>query len=110
MEDYNTATLPHVKYYDIEKWDREQRLKRQRADLRALQDDEEMTIDFSRDEENIRKQHRAGMTIQQPTMTMSTEQVLELKRIQEERVAADKLRKMGYKPSSNLGIRYESQI
>jgi hypothetical protein len=36
MEDYNTATLPHEKYYDIEKYDmrqyRKQQLKQSRGD------------------------------------------------------------------------------
>jgi hypothetical protein len=38
---------------------------------------------------------------------MTKEQVENLRRVQNERVAAEKLRKMGYQPKESMGIRYE---
>ena len=34
MEDYNTATMPHRKYYEYEKWEVEDYEKRQRRDAK----------------------------------------------------------------------------
>ncbi|RKP10008.1 hypothetical protein THASP1DRAFT_13446 [Thamnocephalis sphaerospora] len=38
---------------------------------------------------------------------MTKEQLEDLRRVQNERVAAEKLRKMGYQPKENMGVRYE---
>jgi hypothetical protein len=37
----------------------------------------------------------------------SKEQLMDLKRVQEERVASEKLRILGVKPKEGLGVRYE---
>jgi hypothetical protein len=34
MEDYNTATMPHKKYYDLEKWEMAEYAKKQRAAMK----------------------------------------------------------------------------
>lgn len=115
MEDYNTSSLPSGKYYDIDKWDAEQRaLKSWREDDGRGVDgggDGEETFDIRRDEEMVRLQSksRSALTSKSsiPQMTYSTDQMAELKRVSDERLAAEKLRKMGYKPKDSMGVRYE---
>ena len=60
MEDYNTATLPHDKYYDIEAWMRKQRegkLAGVRDDEKesGLTDEERVRLDRRRREEEGKK-------------------------------------------------------
>ena len=63
MEDFNTATLPHAKYYDIEHWARQQREQRQQAgggqrdDEKdaALTDEERVRLDRRRREDDSKK-------------------------------------------------------
>ncbi len=38
MEDYNTATMPHPKYYHYEKWEIEEYQRQQRAKQQSLHD------------------------------------------------------------------------
>lgn len=47
----------------------------------------------------------AGRTSNVPALRV--EDVIELRRVQQERVAAEKLRKMGYQPKEGMGVRYE---
>ncbi|KAG9294382.1 hypothetical protein G9A89_001887 [Geosiphon pyriformis] len=103
--DYNTATLPHKKYYNLEKWDEEQRAKRQSA---RYVEEEGGIVDFKKDEEELRKQHRQQVRIPIATAPLLTkDQVLELKRVTTERIQAERLRKMGYTPKESMGVRYE---
>ena len=54
MEDYNTSTLPHIKYYDMEAWEREDYNKQQarnakkRARTRTEFNDEDAEIEARR--------------------------------------------------------------
>jgi hypothetical protein len=47
-----------------------------------------------------------GRIQDQAAIAISKDQLLEVKRISEERVAADKLRKMGFRPKDGMGVRY----
>lgn len=33
MEDYNTATMPHVKYYNLEKWEMDEYMRKQQDEI-----------------------------------------------------------------------------
>ncbi|KAJ3093131.1 hypothetical protein HK102_007970 [Quaeritorhiza haematococci] len=130
-EDYNTATLPHEKYYDIENWERNARLEDNAMKMRTAFSDESTAVDLMngmfpshwlstkvnlltglssyKDEERVRqmsKMARAGNRL--PDVRLTRDQVLEVKRVTEERIAADKLRKMGYQPKDSLGVRYDT--
>ncbi|KAI8812263.1 hypothetical protein BJ742DRAFT_673880 [Cladochytrium replicatum] len=103
VEDYNTATLPHEKYYDIDKWDRQVQLLRESG----RDDPSESFIDIMHEHmKNRSKQMRASQST--PQLQMTKEQLLELKRVQEERVAAEKLRKLGVKVKDSMGVLYET--
>ncbi|KAJ3049259.1 hypothetical protein HK097_009719 [Rhizophlyctis rosea] len=105
MEDFNTATLPHVKYYDLDKWESEQRtMERAQAG-----DDDSATFDLLNDEERLRKHSKALRSSAGSKMELgySKEELAELKKVSEERIAADRLRKMGYQPKDSMGVRYD---
>ncbi|CAO3698042.1 unnamed protein product [Rhizopus stolonifer] len=104
MEDYNTATLPHKKFYNIEKWE-----KRQEA-IRMGEHYTDDRFDFAKDEERLRMQHKQAAKMaasRQPVLQLSEEQIKELTRVNRERVEADRMRKMGLKPKEGMGVRYE---
>lgn len=42
-----------------------------------------------------------------PQVQMTREQLLEVKRVNEERIQADRLRKMGVKVKDSMGVRYD---
>ncbi|ORE15901.1 hypothetical protein BCV71DRAFT_26108 [Rhizopus microsporus] len=105
MEDYNTATLPHKKFYSIEKWE-----KRQQA-IRMGEQYVEETFDFAKDEERLRQHHKqaakAAAASRQPALQLSEDQIKELSRVNRERIEADRMRKMGLTPKEGMGVRYE---
>lgn len=78
------------------------------------------------DEERLRQHSKALRANKLPEINFSRDQLAELKKVihissvlwsvqsltifskvSEERVAADRLRKMGYQPKESLGVRYE---
>lgn len=107
MEDYNTATMPHEKFYDLHKWERRQQALRMGEKPSLLSEE---SFNFKNDEENLRMQHRQAaraVASRKPTLQLSEEQIKELARVNRERVEADRMRKMGLKPKESMGVRYE---
>ncbi|ORY44434.1 hypothetical protein BCR33DRAFT_850537 [Rhizoclosmatium globosum] len=102
VEDYNMGILPHEKYYNMDKWDRQQILSQYQQNSSAQQE-----FDFARDEQLMKQQQRASKLQNLPSVTMSTDELRELKRVQEERIMADKMRKQGFQPKQSMGVRYE---
>ncbi|KAJ3299101.1 hypothetical protein HDU79_000060 [Rhizoclosmatium sp. JEL0117] len=102
VEDYNMGILPHEKYYNMDKWDRQQILTQYQQNSSAQQE-----FDFARDEQLMKQQQRASKLQNLPSVTMSTDELRELKRVQEERIMADKMRKQGFQPKQSMGVRYE---
>ncbi|CAO0800175.1 unnamed protein product [Mucor circinelloides] len=108
MEDYNTATMPHEKFYNLQQWERRQEAIRMGEKPTPTGD----FFDFKNDEEKLRMQHRQAARAaasRQPTLTLSEEQIKELTRVNRERIEADRMRKMGLKPKESMGVRYEEE-
>ncbi|KAL7325932.1 hypothetical protein PS15p_208348 [Mucor circinelloides] len=108
MEDYNTATMPHEKFYNLQQWERRQEAIRMGEKPTPTGD----FFDFKNDEEKLRMQHRQAARAaasRQPTLTLSEEQIKELTRVNRERTEADRMRKMGLKPKESMGVRYEEE-
>ncbi|KAJ3159062.1 hypothetical protein HDU86_001961 [Geranomyces michiganensis] len=103
MEAYNTATLP-VKYYDLDKWEREQSIRQQ---AEAGQDGNTPEFDILKDEEMLKQHSKTLRMGKLPELNYSQDQLNELKKVSIDRVAADRLRKMGYQPKDSMGVRYE---
>ncbi|CAG8684448.1 127_t:CDS:2, partial [Acaulospora colombiana] len=56
-------------------------------------------VDLKKDEEELRRQHRQQVRVPPPSDSLLTkDQVIEIKRVYDERVQAEKLRKMGFTP------------
>ncbi|KAL6617378.1 hypothetical protein LY90DRAFT_395319 [Neocallimastix californiae] len=106
MEDYNTATLPHIKYYNLEKYEMEERKKNN--PFSGYEESSGVT-DILQDEKRHRQLNKSKRATAASLM-MTEDQLKDLKKIYDERVAADRLKKMGYEPKSSMGIRYEMQI
>jgi len=105
MEDYNTATLPHIKYYNLEKYEMEERKK----NPFGYEGESTSMTDILQDERRHRQLNKGKRTTASGIM-MTEDQLKDLKKIYDERIAADRLKKMGYEPKSSMGIRYEMQI
>jgi len=65
MEDFNTVTLPHKKYYDIEKWEMKEALKKKKKMMKAFKHPEKYQLDDGvdrvfNDEEELRKVRKAA--------------------------------------------------
>ncbi|OMH85343.1 hypothetical protein AX774_g1098 [Zancudomyces culisetae] len=106
IEDYNTCTLPHEKYYDIEKWTSKEAKKKKKVKKDVIPGDE-MELLWLSDKKHLNKPSASAGS--ENTYSMSRMQLEELNRVQQERVKAEKLRKMGVRPKENMGIRYEKK-
>ncbi|KAJ3134604.1 hypothetical protein HDU90_004936 [Geranomyces variabilis] len=104
MEAYNTASLPSKKYYNLDKWERDQ-LVRQQAE--AGEDASMPEFDITKDEEMLKRHSKSLRMGKLPELNYSQDQLNELKKVSDDRVAADRLRKMGYQPKDSMGVRYE---
>ncbi|KUF94390.1 hypothetical protein AM588_10009842 [Phytophthora nicotianae] len=61
MEDYNTCTLPHEKYYDIEKYEMKRYHKQQRKAYAKQKDTSNKTLmDTLADEDRVRRERQAA--------------------------------------------------
>ncbi|KAM3582130.1 hypothetical protein VKS41_005559 [Umbelopsis sp. WA50703] len=104
MEDYNTATMPHEKFYNLQKWEDRQRAIR----MGEKPADNNADFDFKKDEENLRLQQKQAA--RQATATpsyMSKADLSDLARVARERIEAERMRKLGLKPKTSMGVRYE---
>ncbi|KAI8070467.1 hypothetical protein BC940DRAFT_296176 [Gongronella butleri] len=107
MEDYNTATMPHEKFYDMAKWEKNHDGGVRKGDPMAEM--EFGSFDFRKDEENMKMERRraASEAAKVPSLQLSKSQLDELSRVNRERVELDRMRRMGMKSSRNLGVRYD---
>ncbi|KAF9174671.1 hypothetical protein BGX21_000412 [Mortierella sp. AD011] len=106
MEDYNTVTMPHEKFYNLTKWEDRQRAIRMGE---PLPESAQGSVNLMNDEEMLRMKQRdkRKMNISsQPQVLMTQSQLQELRKVSHERVEADKLRKMGF-DAGRKGVRYE---
>ncbi|KAJ3120646.1 hypothetical protein HK098_004435 [Nowakowskiella sp. JEL0407] len=97
VEDYNTATFPDKKYYDLEKWEKSNPIHTTSAAA---------TYSIKSDEEILRQQFKKKQ-VGVPSVQLTNEQLQELSRVNKERIEKDRLRKMGVKARDSLGVRYE---
>ncbi|KAI9495638.1 hypothetical protein BDB00DRAFT_759719, partial [Zychaea mexicana] len=107
MDDYNTATMPHEKFYNLARWEARQQALRMGE---KVPDDASGSVNLLRDEEILRQQHRqaaARAASSQPSLQLSKEQLDELTKVNRERVQADRMRKLGMTPKESMGVRYQ---
>ncbi|KAG0353728.1 hypothetical protein BG005_007044 [Podila minutissima] len=106
MEDYNTVTMPHEKFYNLAQWEDRQRAIRMGE---PLPESKQGMVDLMNDEEQLRMRQRDRRKLNVAAsgpILMTQSQVQELRKVQNERVEADRLRKMGF-DAGRKGVRYE---
>ncbi len=91
VEDYNTATMPHPKYYNYEKWEMEEYHRKQAKD-RQREDDGDIPSTFN-DEENRRVERKREKEMQELKEFQELRmRVAHDKRLQEDMKRQDQLR------------------
>lgn len=101
MEDYNTATLPHEKYYALEKY--EARMDAIRSGQTAVDVE---GYDPRADEAALAAQHKRT-TKTDGEVYIGRAQLEQLRRIERERVEASRMKRMGMEVKESMGVRYE---
>ncbi|GJJ08499.1 hypothetical protein Clacol_002717 [Clathrus columnatus] len=102
MEDYNTATLPHEKFYNMKRY--ESRMDLLRNGEFVPQGDED-TYDFNADYRAHSSALKRGTTESESYLTK--EQLQELRQVQRERVELIKRKQLGLEVSGTLGVRMD---
>jgi len=104
VEDYNTATLPHEKYYHIEAYERRMAALRQ-GEFVPPPDD---SYDPQADMKAIRGAHKRKPVEQESYL--NKEQLLELRKVQNERIEAGKMKLLGMEIKQNMGVRMDGTM
>eukprot|EP00039_Didymoeca_costata_P027692 m.18952 g.18952 ORF g.18952 m.18952 type:complete len:272 (+) comp6458_c0_seq1:158-973(+) len=103
-EDYNTVTLPHKKFYDLEAY--EAKVAQKRAKLQINEPIEDTgAFSILDDENNKRKQHAA-----RNKLGMSRAELAEMAQIMRERAQAPMKKDLGMKVDDKAGMRTKSVL
>jgi len=104
VEDFNTATLPHEKYYHMEAYERRMSALRQ-GDFVPPPDD---AYDPQADMKAIIGAHKKKPV--EHESYLSKEQLLELRKVQNERIEAGKMKLLGMDIKQNMGVRMDGTM
>ncbi|KAI0690789.1 hypothetical protein C8T65DRAFT_745695 [Cerioporus squamosus] len=104
VEDYNTATLPHEKFYHMEQYERRMTALRAGEYLPPADD----SYDPAADMRALASSHKRR-PVEQDTY-MSKEQLMELRRVQNERIEAGKMKLLGMDIKHNMGVRMDGSM
>ncbi|RPD70390.1 hypothetical protein L226DRAFT_226939 [Lentinus tigrinus ALCF2SS1-7] len=104
VEDYNTATLPHEKFYHMEEYERRMAALRAGEYLPPTDD----SYDPAADMRALASSHKRR-PVEQDTY-MSKEQLMELRRVQNERIQAGKMKLLGMDIKQTMGVRMDGTM
>ncbi|KAG6873134.1 hypothetical protein C0995_002508 [Termitomyces sp. Mi166 len=104
VEDFNTATLPHEKYYHMEAYERRMNALRQGEFIPPADD----MYDPEADLKAISGAHKKKAAGQETYL--SKEHLQELRRVQQERVEAGKMKLLGMEVKQNMGVRMDGTV
>ncbi|KAF5375565.1 hypothetical protein D9615_009174 [Tricholomella constricta] len=104
VEDFNTATLPHEKYYHMEAYERRMSALRQ-GEFIPPQDD---AYDPQADMKAISGAHKKKVV--EHDSYLSKEQLQDLRRVQQERIEAGKMKLLGMDVKQNMGVRMDGTV
>ena len=102
VEDYNTATLPHDKFYNIAAHDARMAALRAGEYLPPADDGYDPDADLRALQGAHRRRPRADADSH-----MTREQLQELRKVQAERVEAGKMKLLGMDIKQNMGVRMD---
>ncbi|KAG8850462.1 hypothetical protein FRB96_009707 [Tulasnella sp. 330] len=101
MEDFNTATLPHEKYYALEPYERRMALVRSGGTL-PIDDGYDPNKDLVEHTKSTKR------VVNDETDTyLSREQLIELRKVQLERTQVGKMKQMGLEVKGSMGVRMD---
>ncbi|OCH89443.1 hypothetical protein OBBRIDRAFT_794307 [Obba rivulosa] len=103
-EDYNTATLPHEKFYHMEVYERRMAALRAGEFVPPPDDAYDPNADMRAHESSHRRR-----PVEKETY-MSKEQLQELRRVQNERIEAGKMKLLGMDIKQNMGVRMDGSV
>lgn len=103
MEEYNTGTLPHDKFYDVSKY--EARMNAVRMGETVSNDD---GYDPNKDLEDLRQSHKRA-PVETETYLNRTK-LEELRRVANERVEMERMKRLGMQPRESMGVRMDEKI
>ncbi|TDL16430.1 hypothetical protein BD410DRAFT_755452 [Rickenella mellea] len=104
MEDYNTATLPHEKYYDMSKYEHRMSLMRNGETLPPPDDGYDPNADMAA----ISSAHKR---VSGPRESyLSKEELMELRRVQNERIQIGKMKLLGMDIKQSTGVRMDGNM
>ncbi|KAI0740889.1 hypothetical protein C8Q76DRAFT_609092 [Earliella scabrosa] len=104
VEDYNTATLPHEKFYHMEEYER--RMSAMRAGEYVPPPDD--AYDPTADMRALQSAHKRR-AVEHETY-MSKDQLMELRKVQNERIQAGKMKLLGMDIKQNMGVRMDGTM
>ncbi|KAI0629487.1 hypothetical protein C8Q77DRAFT_1220212 [Trametes polyzona] len=104
VEDYNTATLPHEKFYHMEEYERRMAALRAGEYIPPADD----TYDPNADLRAHQSTHKRR-AVERETY-MSKEQLMELRKVQNERIEAGKMKLLGMDIKQNMGVRMDGTM
>jgi len=102
VEDYNTASLPHEKYYNMEEYERRMSALRQ-GDYLPPADD---LYDFNADMKALSSAHKKKTGEQDSYMTK--EELMELRKVQQQRNEIGRMKLLGMDVKQNFGVRMDT--
>jgi len=100
VEDYNTATLPHEKYYNMRNYETQMQQLRMGEHIPQTS-----TYDPNADLKAHTARHKHAPA--ETETYLSKEQLKELRKVQGERVHARKLKSLGLDVKSSMGVRMD---
>lgn len=107
VEDFNTATLPHEKFYNIESYERRMTALRAGEYLPPTDDLSGSSYDPNADLRALQSASTSKRKRGEDETFMNREQLMELRKVQAERIEAGKMKLLGMDIKQNMGVRMD---
>ncbi|EJF60762.1 hypothetical protein BD309DRAFT_871436 [Dichomitus squalens] len=104
VEDYNTATLPHEKFYNMDDYERRMSALRAGEYVPPSDDLYDPTADMRAHASNHKRR-----AVEHDSY-MNKEQLMELRKVQNERIQAAKMKQLGMDVKQNMGVRMDGTM
>jgi len=104
VEDYNTATFPNEKFYNIEAYDRRMDAMRAGEFVPPADDRYDAEADMRAHQSKLKRPAVESESF------YDKDQLQELRRVQRERVEAGKMKLLGMDIKSNMGVRMDGAL
>ncbi|EIM80864.1 uncharacterized protein STEHIDRAFT_162627 [Stereum hirsutum FP-91666 SS1] len=101
VEDFNTATLPHEKFYHMEAYEKRMNALRSGEYVPPAEDGYDPTADMR----DIQSKHKR--TVVEHDSYLNKDQLQALRKVQQERIEAGKMKLLGMEVKQNMGVRMD---